>query len=96
MLDAVLDYMPSPVDIEPVKGIKDNGQPDERPPADDAPFSALAFKIMTDPFVGQLTFLRVYSGVMTTGSSVYNATKGKHERIGRLLKMRDELALLVG
>jgi elongation factor G len=87
MLDAVLDYMPSPVDIEPVKGIADNGTPDERPPADDAPFSALAFKIMTDPFVGQLTFFRVYSGVVNSGDTIYNPVKGRKERIGRILQM---------
>ena len=90
LLDAVVDYLPSPVDIPPVIGVDPNGAAGataERPAADDAPFSALAFKIMTDPFVGQLTFIRVYSGVMTSGLSVYNATKLKHERIGRLLKM---------
>ncbi len=87
MLDAVLDYMPSPVDIDPVKGIKDNGQPDERPPTDEAPFSGLAFKIMTDPFVGQLTFFRVYSGVVNSGDTIYNPVKGRKERIGRILQM---------
>jgi elongation factor G len=90
LLDAVVDYLPSPVDVPAIKGFDPNKGPDviiERPASDDAPFSALAFKIMTDPFVGQLTFIRVYSGVMTSGSSVYNATKQKTERIGRLLKM---------
>ena len=87
MLDAVVDYMPSPVDIEPVKGIKENGQEDERPPTDDAPFSGLAFKIMTDPFVGQLTFFRVYSGVVNSGDTIYNPVKGRKERIGRILQM---------
>jgi elongation factor G len=90
LLDAVVDFLPSPLDVPPIEGIDPNTAEKtmlERPASDDAPMSALAFKIMTDPFVGQLTFLRVYSGVMTTGSSVYNATKGKTERIGRLLKM---------
>jgi elongation factor G len=88
LLDAVIEYLPSPLDIPPVKGIDPDSQaPDERPAKDDAPFSALAFKIMTDPFVGTLSFFRVYSGSLTAGSSVYNSTKGKRERIGRLLKM---------
>ncbi len=87
MLDAVIDYLPSPVDIPPVTGIKVNGQPDERPPTDEAPFSALAFKIMTDPFVGQLTFFRVYSGVVNSGDTIYNPVKGRKERIGRILQM---------
>jgi elongation factor G len=90
LLDAVVDYLPSPLDIPAVTGFDPNKGPDalvERPASDEAAFSALAFKIMTDPFVGQLTFIRVYSGVMTSGSSVYNSTKQKHERIGRLLKM---------
>jgi elongation factor G len=90
LLDAVVDYLPSPVDVPAIKGFNPNKGQDavvERPAADNAPFSALAFKIMTDPFVGQLTFIRVYSGVMTSGSSVYNATKQKTERLGRLLKM---------
>ncbi|MEO8484146.1 MAG: elongation factor G [Acidobacteriota bacterium] len=90
LLDAVVDYLPSPLDIPPVIGIDPNGAEGataERGPKDDAPLSALAFKIMTDPFVGQLTFIRVYSGVMTSGMAVYNSTKQKHERIGRLLKM---------
>src|SRR5213595_1584892 len=90
MLDAVVDYLPSPVDVPPIVGIDPTKAEEtlvERPAADDASFSALAFKIMTDPFVGQLAFIRVYSGVMTSGSSVYNATKQKTERVGRLLKM---------
>jgi elongation factor G len=90
LLDAVVDYLPSPLDIPAIVGVdptKTEPTPLERQAADDAPFAALAFKIMTDPFVGQLTFIRVYSGVMTSGSSIYNATKQKTERIGRLLKM---------
>jgi elongation factor G len=88
LLDAVVAYLPSPLDIPPVKGIDPDSQtPDERPAKDDVPFSALAFKIMTDPFVGTLSFFRVYSGSLTAGSSVYNSTKGKRERVGRLLKM---------
>ena len=88
LLDAVLDYLPSPVDIPAIKGINpDTEHADERKAADDAPFAAIAFKIMTDPFVGQLTYFRVYSGYMTSGSYVYNATKQQRERIGRLLKM---------
>jgi elongation factor G len=90
LLDAVVDYLPSPLDIPAIVGVdptKTEPTPLEREAKDEAPFAALAFKIMTDPFVGQLTFIRVYSGVMTSGSSVYNATKQKTERIGRLLKM---------
>ncbi len=88
MLDAVVDYLPSPRDIPPVKGKDPDSQTiAERPARDDAPFSALAFKIMTDPFVGTLSFFRVYSGSLTSGSSVYNSTRSKRERIGRLLKM---------
>ncbi len=90
LLDAVVDFLPSPVDIPAIEGFDPNKGPEaivERPASDDAPFSALAFKIMTDPFVGQLTFIRVYSGVLTSGSTVYNSTKQKSERIGRLLKM---------
>ncbi|MGQ0537958.1 MAG: elongation factor G, partial [Gemmatimonadaceae bacterium] len=96
MLDAVIDYLPSPVDIPPVKGENDQGQPDSRRPVDDEPFAALAFKIMTDPFVGKLTYFRVYSGVLASGSYVYNSTKDKRERVGRLLQMhankRDEIS----
>jgi elongation factor G len=96
MLDAVVDFLPSPLDVPSIRGIDpdkkaDPDNPDanaiDRPASDDAPFSALAFKIMTDPFVGQLTFFRVYSGVLTSGGSVLNATKQRTERIGRLLKM---------
>jgi elongation factor G len=90
LLDAVVDYLPSPIDIPSVQGLDPDSKEEktlERPAADDAPFSALAFKLMTDPFVGQLTFIRVYSGVLTSGSSVYNATKQRTERVGRLLKM---------
>ena len=89
MLDAVVDYMPSPIDVPPIKGVNpDTGEEDERPSDPSAPFAALAFKIMTDPFVGKLTYLRVYSGSLDSGSYVINATKGgKKERIGRLLQM---------
>ncbi len=88
LLDAVVDYLPSPLDVPPVQGLNPNSRNVEsRVASDDASFSALAFKIMTDPFVGALTFFRVYSGYLTSGSSVYNSTKGKRERIGRLLKM---------
>ena len=85
MLDAVVEYLPSPVDIPPVKGEKLNGEPDERKASDDEPFSALAFKIATDPFVGNLTFLRCYSGVANSGDGALNSTKDKPERIGRLV-----------
>jgi elongation factor G len=87
MLDAVIDYLPSPIDIPPVKGTRENGDPDERKPADDQPFSALAFKILTDPYVGQLTFFRVYSGVLNSGDTVYTSLRGRKERIGRVLQM---------
>jgi elongation factor G len=88
LLDAVVDYLPSPLDIPPVKGINPHSQAaEERPARDNAPFSALAFKIMTDPFVGTLSFFRVYSGSLSSGASIYNSTKSKRERIGRLLKM---------
>ena len=88
LLDAVVDYMPSPVDIPAIKGTNpDTGAEDERPSDVKAPFSALAFKIMTDPFVGKLTYLRVYSGSLDSGSYILNASKGKKERIGRLLQM---------
>jgi len=88
LLDAVVDYLPSPLDIPPMPGTNpDNDQPEERPATDTAPFSGLVFKIMTDPFVGQLAFFRVYSGHIESGSAVYNSTKGNTERIGRLLKM---------
>jgi len=96
LLDAVVDFLPSPLDVPAIAGIDPNKKVDpdhaeeasiERPASDDAPFSALAFKIMTDPFVGQLAFFRVYSGVLTAGSAVYNSTKQRTERIGRILKM---------
>jgi len=87
MLDAVIDYLPSPADILPVKGANEKGEPDTRKPGDDEPFAALAFKIMTDPFVGQLSFIRVYSGVLASGDTVYTSVRGKKERIGRLLQM---------
>jgi elongation factor G len=87
MLDAVVEYLPSPADIPPVAGIDPSEKPTERRPDDGEKFSALAFKIMTDPYVGQLTFLRVYSGVLSSGDTVVNAVKGKKERIGRLLQM---------
>src|SRR5690242_18251734 len=87
MLDAVIDYLPSPIDIPPVKGENERGEPDTRKPGDEEPFAALAFKIMTDPFVGQLTFIRVYSGVLNSGDTVLTSMKGRKERIGRLLQM---------
>ena len=87
MLDAVVDFLPSPVDIPPVKGEKEDGSETSRKASDDEKFSALAFKIMTDPFVGQLIFFRVYSGVVNSGDTIYNPIKGKKERIGRLLQM---------
>ncbi len=87
MLDAVIDYMPSPVDIKPVEGEDENGKPASRKASDQEPFAALAFKIMTDPYVGQLTFIRVYSGVLNSGDTVYNANRQRKERIGRLLQM---------
>ncbi len=88
MLDAVVDYMPSPLDIPPIKGIVPDTEKEEERHADDkGPFAALAFKIMADPFVGKLAFFRVYSGTLTSGSYVYNSTKGKKERIGRILQM---------
>ncbi len=88
LLDAVIEYMPSPVDVPAIKGLLDDGETEaERPPEDEAPFAALAFKIATDPFVGNLTFFRVYSGVLNSGDTVYNSVKGKKERIGRILQM---------
>ena len=88
LLDAIVDYMPSPLDIPPIKGINPKTDEEEERPSDDsAPFSALAFKIMTDPYVGRLSFVRVYSGILNTGSSVLNSTKGQKERIGRILQM---------
>jgi len=87
MLDAVIDYLPSPVDIHAVRGEKENGKIEERHASDEEPFAGLAFKIATDPFVGQLIFFRVYSGVVSTGDTIYNPIKGRKERIGRLLQM---------
>ncbi|HXU19377.1 MAG TPA: GTP-binding protein, partial [Verrucomicrobiae bacterium] len=88
LLDAVIDYLPSPVDVPPVEGTTPDGtEPELRRAADDQPFAALAFKIMTDPFVGHLTYIRVYSGVLKTGQSVYNSTRKTRERMGRLLRM---------
>ena len=88
LLDAIVDYMPAPTDIPPIAGVNpDTGEADSRPASDTAPFSALAFKIMTDPFVGKLAFFRVYSGTLNSGSYVYNATKDNKERIGRILQM---------
>ena len=89
MLDAVIDYLPSPVDVKPMEGIalQDSDQKIVRPADDNAPFSALAFKVMTDPFVGRLTFFRVYSGTLQAGSYVQNSSKGKRERVGRILQM---------
>jgi elongation factor G len=98
MLDAVIDYMPSPVDIKPVEGEDEDGKPASRKASDSEPFAALAFKIMTDPYVGQLTFIRVYSGVLNSGDTVYNANRGRKERIGRLLQMhanqREEIKIV--
>ncbi len=87
MLDAVIDLLPSPVDIPPVAGENERGEADTREASDDAKFSALAFKLMTDPYVGQLTFIRVYSGVLKSGDTIYNPIKGRKERIGRVLQM---------
>ncbi|MEW7982853.1 MAG: elongation factor G [gamma proteobacterium symbiont of Phacoides pectinatus] len=89
MLDAVIEYLPSPVDVPPISGVLNDAAETRatRPPSDDAPFAALAFKIATDPFVGTLTFFRVYSGVLKSGDSVFNPIKGKKERIGRILQM---------
>ena len=88
LLDGIIDYMPSPVDVPPIKGVNpDTEEEEERPSDDKAPFAALAFKIMTDPYVGKLAFFRVYSGTLESGSYVYNANKGQKERIGRILQM---------
>jgi len=88
MLDAVIEYLPSPLDVPPITGLAEDGETEiAKPPRDDEPFAALAFKIATDPFVGSLTFFRVYSGVMKTGDTIYNPIKGKKERVGRLLQM---------
>jgi elongation factor G len=87
LLDAVIEFMPAPTEMPSVKGLNDDGEPDTRKASDDEPFAALAFKILNDPFVGNLTFFRVYSGVLNSGDTVYVPTKGKKERIGRLLQM---------
>jgi len=87
LLDGIVHYLPSPADVAPVIGLNEAGEEESRPPAEDAPFAALAFKIMNDPYVGQLTFTRVYSGSLTTKSQVYNATKEATERVGKILKM---------
>ncbi len=87
LLDAVIDYMPAPIDVPAIKGINDDESEGERHADDDEPFAALAFKIATDPFVGNLTFFRVYSGVLSSGDTIYNSVKGKKERIGRILQM---------
>jgi elongation factor G len=87
MLDAIIDYMPSPIDVPAIRGILDNDEEAERPSNDEAPFAALAFKIATDPYVGTLTFFRVYSGVLNSGDTIFNPVKGKRERIGRILQM---------
>jgi elongation factor G len=98
MLDAVVDYLPSPLDVPDIKGVLDDGTEVIRKSSDEQPFSALAFKIMTDPYVGKLTFFRVYSGVLNSGSYVLNATKGKRERVGRILQMhantRQEISIV--
>ncbi|UCG78691.1 MAG: elongation factor G, partial [Nitrospirota bacterium] len=87
ILDGIVDFLPSPVDVTPMKGINEDGSEGDRKASDDEPFAALAFKVMTDPFVGQLTFMRVYSGVLSAGSYAYNSTKQSKERIGRILRM---------
>jgi elongation factor G len=87
LLDAVIEYLPSPVDVPPITGILEAGIPDQRIAADNAPYASLAFKIATDPFVGTLTFFRVYSGILNSGDTIYNPIKGRKERIGRLLQM---------
>ena len=87
LLDAVVDFLPSPADVPPVRGIDENDEPIDLPPSDDAPLSALVFKIVTDPYVGRLAYFRVYSGVVSQGQTLNNPTKGKRERIGRLIRM---------
>jgi len=98
VLDAVVDYLPSPLDVESINGVLENGEEEVRHSSDEEPFSALAFKIMTDPYVGRLTFFRVYSGFLNSGSYVLNATKNKRERIGRILQMhansRQEISIV--
>ena len=87
LLDGIVRYLPSPLDVLPMRGENPDGEEEERKADDEAPFSSLAFKIMSDPYVGNLTFLRIYSGQLKSGSFVYNASKGSREKIGRLLKM---------
>src|SRR5210317_2296033 len=87
MLDAVIDYLPAPDEVEAIRGLKEDESEDTRPASDEAPFAALAFKIATDPFVGTLTFFRVYSGILNGGDSVLNSVKGKKERVGRMVQM---------
>src|SRR5690606_12849385 len=87
LLDAVIDYLPSPLDVPAIQGETLEGEEDSRKSDEEEPFSALAFKIMTDPYVGKLTFVRVYSGSLKSGSYVLNSTKGKRERVGRILQM---------
>src|SRR5262249_33773462 len=88
LLDAVVDFLPSPIDLPPIKGVSVDGDaPLERKPSDGEPFSALAFKIMTDPFVGSITFVRIYSGILASGTAVLNSVKGDRERVGRMLQM---------
>ena len=87
LLDAIVEYLPSPLDVGAVAGVSEKGEEDQRAPGDNEPFSGLAFKIMTDPFVGKLAFFRAYSGVLKTGSYVYNSVKGKKERVARILRM---------
>src|SRR5262249_61107718 len=87
VLDAVIDYLPAPSDRPPVKGLLEDSSEATRTPSDEAPFAALAFKIATDPFVGNLTFFRVYSGVLSSGDTVYNPIKDRTERVGRLVHM---------
>merc|ERR1719491_1951525 len=87
LLDAVVDFMPSPVEVEPINGLDEDEEPTTRPSSNKEPFSALAFKVANDPFVGTLTFTRIYSGILESGSTVYNSVKGKNERIGRMLEM---------
>src|SRR4029077_18295602 len=87
VLDAIVEYMPSPTEVPPVKGQRERGEPMPRQPGDSEPFSALAFKILNDPFVGNLTFFRVYSGTLNSGDQVYVPNRSRKERIGRLLQM---------
>ena len=98
LLDAVVDYLPSPLDVPPIMGVLPNGEEEPRKSSDSEPFSALAFKIMTDPYVGKLSFIRVYSGTLSAGSYVLNATKDKKERVGRILQMhansREEISMV--